>query len=52
MKYKYIKINLDKFKIKFNDTDFRDIYEFVFDMKNIFIQMKELSKEFEKKKRI
>ncbi len=51
MKYKYIKINLDKFKIKFNGTDFRDIHEFVFDMKNIFIQMKELSKEFGTRKK-
>ncbi len=50
MNYKYIKINPDKFEIRFNNTDFEDIHEFVFDMKNIFIQMKELSKGFETRK--
>lgn len=38
MEYKHIKINKDRFIIKFNSVVFRDISEFVVDMRNIFAQ--------------
>ena len=49
MKYKYIKINLNKFKIEYNGTHFEDINEFVIDLRNIFIQITEIYKIFKKK---
>lgn len=49
MEYKYIKVNFEKFKIEYNGTQFRDIDEFVSDLRNIFSQMHDIYKVFSKK---
>ncbi len=49
MEYKYIKVNFEKFKIEYNGTQFRDIDEFVSDLRNIFSQMQGIYKVFSKK---
>jgi len=41
MEYKYIKIDFNKFRIKFNGITFKDIDEFILDLRNILNQMKE-----------
>ena len=50
MEYKYIKINLNKFKIKYKGVEFRDINEYITDLKNIFIQMVNIYEEFKQKR--
>ena len=46
MELKYIKTDFDKFKIEYNGTQFKDINEYVMDLKNIFTQMLETYKKF------
>lgn len=48
MEYKYIKIDLNKFKIEYNGTQFKDINEYVIDLRNIFTQMFEIYNQFRK----
>ena len=48
MEYKYIKVNLDKFEIKYDGTQFSDIHEFIIDLRNIFSHMQGIYKKFKK----
>ncbi len=48
MKYKYIRFDPDKFKIKYNGTRFKDINEFVMDLKNIFSQFNDIYEKLKK----
>ncbi len=46
MELKYIKTDFNKFKIEYKGTQFKDINEYVIDLKNIFTQMLETYKKF------
>ncbi len=46
MELKYIKTDFDKFKIEYKGTRFKDINEYVIDLKNIFTQIVETYKKF------
>lgn len=51
MEFKYIKTDFDKFKIEYKGTRFKDINEYVMDLKNIFTQIAETYKKFKTDKK-